>query len=346
MWTPATRRQHSRAGLRYASDLTDAEWAVLAPLLPPAPRRGRRRAWPEREIVNAIFYVLRAGCAWRLLPDSFPPWRTVYRWFARLRDGGVLEALNHHLVVLDRERAGREASPTGAVIDSQSTKTTEAGGPRGYDAGKKVMGRKRHAMVDTDGRALVLHAHPGSVQDRDGAPPLLRASRRRWPFVELAFADAGYAGERVAAASPIRIEIVRKPKGAGRLPPSMPADGWLSDRGSSRQCLLCARCTHRRILVVSAVGPAGRRNMRLETVPRHVERAVRTNRPQDPTRDGPIRVPAGTPASASQRISCTRILMQPSPRHLTMAKPGTACRSSTWRAARRRSSGRPPPRRA
>ena len=213
MWTPATRRQHSRAGLRYASDLTDAEWAVLAPLLPPAPRRGRRRAWPEREIVNAIFYVLRAGCAWRLLPDSFPPWRTVYRWFARLRDGGVLEALNHHLVILDRERGGREASPTAAVIDSQSTKTTEAGGPRGYDAGKKVMSRKRHAMVDTDGRTLVLHAHPGSVQDRDGAPPLLRASRSRWPFVELAFADAGYAGTRVAGASPIGIEIVRKPKG-------------------------------------------------------------------------------------------------------------------------------------
>lgn len=98
------------------------------------------------------------------------------------------------------------------MIDSQSTKTTESGGPRGYDAGKKVMGRKRHAMVDTDGRALVLQTHPGSVQDRDGAPPLLRASRRRWPFVELAFADAGYAGQSVAGASPIRIEIVRKPK--------------------------------------------------------------------------------------------------------------------------------------
>lgn len=213
MWTPAARRQHSRASLRYASDLTDAEWAVLAPLLPPAPGRGRRRAWSEREIINAIFYILRAGCAWRLLPDSFPPWRTVYRWFAQLRDGGVLEALNHHLVILDRERAGRDVSPTAAVIDSQSTKTTEAGGPRGYDAGKKVMGRKRHAMVDTDGRALVLHAHPGSVQDRDGAPPLLRASRCRWPFVELAFADSGYAGERVTSSSPIRIEIVRKPKG-------------------------------------------------------------------------------------------------------------------------------------
>jgi len=109
MWTPATRRQHSRAGLRYASDLTDDEWRILEPLLPAAPGRGRRRAWPLREIANAIFYVLRAGCTWRLLPDSFPPWRTVYRWFVRLRDGGVFEAINHHLVMLDRERVGREA---------------------------------------------------------------------------------------------------------------------------------------------------------------------------------------------------------------------------------------------
>src|SRR3712207_8417751 len=123
MWTPATRRRHSSAGLRYASDLTDAEWRILQPLLPPARPTGRRRAWPEREVVNAIFYVLRAGCAWRLLPDCFPPWRTVYRWFARLRDGGVLEGLNHALVMADRERAGREASPTAAVVDSQSVKT-------------------------------------------------------------------------------------------------------------------------------------------------------------------------------------------------------------------------------
>jgi transposase len=227
MWTPATRRQHSRAGLRHASDLTDAEGAVLAPLLSPASQRGRRQAWPEREIVNAVFH-LRAGCAWRLLPDSFPPWRTVYRWFARLRDGGVLEALNHYLVVLDRERAGREASPTAAVIDSQSTKTTESGGPRGYEGGKKVMDRKRHAMADTDGRALVLHAHPGSVQDRDGGPPLLRASRRRRPFVALAFADAGNAGERVVGASPIRIEIVRKPK--GQVGFAVHARRWVGER--------------------------------------------------------------------------------------------------------------------
>lgn len=93
MWTPATRRQRSRAGLRHASDLTDDEWRILEPLLPGVRRCARRRAWPLREIANAIFYVLRAGCTWRLLADSLPPWRTVYRWFLRLRDGGVFEAI-------------------------------------------------------------------------------------------------------------------------------------------------------------------------------------------------------------------------------------------------------------
>jgi putative transposase len=98
------------------------------------------------------------------------------------------------------------------VIDSQSVKITESGGLRGYDAGKKIKGRKRHAMVDADGRALKLHVHTADIQDRDGAGPVLRASRPHWPFVKLAFADAGYQGPRVAGASRIRVEIVRKPK--------------------------------------------------------------------------------------------------------------------------------------
>lgn len=210
MWTPTTRRHHSRTGLRYASDLTDPEWALLEPLLPPPCAQGRPRSWPMREVVNAIFYVMRSGCPWRLLPCDFPPWRTVYRWFAAWRDEGLFERVNQSLVMADREQSGRDASPSAAVIDSQSVKTTESGGPKGYDAAKKVMGRKRHALVDTDGRALLLVPHPASVQDRDGAGPVLRASRRPFPFIEHVFADAGYASERVSAATRIAVEIVRK----------------------------------------------------------------------------------------------------------------------------------------
>jgi putative transposase len=164
-----------------------------------------------REIVNAIFYVLRGGIAWRLIPKDLPPRTTVYRWFALWGDTGLFERMNHLLVMADRERIGREASPTAAVLDSQSVKTTESGGPRGYDAGKKVKGRKRQVMVDTDGRGLILEPQPADIQDRDGAPIVLRLSRRSFPFIVKAFADMGYAGEGPANATSITVEIVRRP---------------------------------------------------------------------------------------------------------------------------------------
>ena len=175
MWTRQTRAEHDRDHLRYTSDLTDAEWEILAPLLPPHAKTGRHRSWEMRELMNAIFYVLRGGVPWRMLPEHFPPHQTTYRWFMRFRDDGTWKTLNHLLVMRDRERVGREASPSAAVIDTQSIKTTEAGGPRGYDAGKKTKGRKRHALVDADGRALELQVQRASMQDRDGAPPVRTA---------------------------------------------------------------------------------------------------------------------------------------------------------------------------
>ena len=211
MWTPATRRQQSRDGLRSETDLTDAEWVVIKPLMPEPRQRGRPRAWPLREIVHAIFSVLRGGIAWRLILKDLPPRTTVYRWFAQWRDTGLFERINHRLVMADRERVGRDPSPRAAVIDSQSVKTIESGGPRGSDAGKTVKGRKRQVMVDTDGRGLILEPQPANIQDRDGAPLILRLSRRSFPFIAKAFADMGYAGNGPATATCITIEIVKKP---------------------------------------------------------------------------------------------------------------------------------------
>jgi len=134
--------------------------AVLA-----APCRcGRKRKWPMRRIVEAILFIMRAGCAWDMLPDGFPPFMTVYRWFARFRDDGTRDRINHHLVMQDRERVGRQASPSAAVVDSQNVKTSEAGGPSGCDAGKKVKGRKRQALVDTDGPLIKISVHPADIQ--------------------------------------------------------------------------------------------------------------------------------------------------------------------------------------
>ena len=218
MWTPTTRQQHSRTVTRYQTDLIDAEWRVIAPHLPKPCAMGRPREWPMREIINGIFYVMRAGCPWRLVPRDLPPWGTIYRWLAAWRDDGRFERINHALVMADRERVGRDPSPSAAIIDSQSVKTTEAGGLRGYDAGKKVNGRKRHALVDTDGRGLLLEPHPASIQDRDGGAPLIRASRRIFPFIQRVFADSGYAGEKVAKATLVAVEIVARTHQVGFAP--------------------------------------------------------------------------------------------------------------------------------
>ena len=152
-------------------------------------------------MLDAILYLLRTGCPWRFLPKEFPPKSTVFGYFRRLWEDGTWPTLHALLVMAAREQAGREASPTAGIVDSQSVRTTESGGPRGYDAGKKVNGRKRHILVDTLGLLLVLVVHTADIQDRDGLALVCRRLRRRFPWLRLIFADGGYQGETAACAA-------------------------------------------------------------------------------------------------------------------------------------------------
>jgi transposase len=183
MWTETTQQQYRRDGLRYASDVSDAEWAQIETLLPVPKRLGRPRTTQMRQVVNAMLYLLTTGCQWRLLPKEFPPFSTVQRFFYRWRDAGLWQTINHFLVMRTREAAGREASPTAGVLDSQSVKTTEAAGPRGYDAGKKIKGRKRHVLTDTNGLLVAAVVHQADIQDRDGAPLVLASARYLYPWL-------------------------------------------------------------------------------------------------------------------------------------------------------------------
>ena len=202
-------------GMRYTHDLTDAEWPFIDSCFPKPCKPGRPREYPYRELLNAMFYVVRTACQWRSLPTDFAPWGTVYHYYRLWKGNQLWEQIHTHLQEHVRQREGRQRHATAGIIDSQSVKSTECSDERGYDAGKKVNGRKRHVLVDTLGMGLLVLVLPANIQDRDAARQLLakffgQKTRRRIKHI---WADGGYAGALVAWALQLwrcTVEIVKR----------------------------------------------------------------------------------------------------------------------------------------
>jgi len=211
-YTAAHRREDLSP---YSTNLTDAEWELVADLFERIPgQRGTPVHYSRRDLVNACSYVLRTGCAWQLLPETFPPWQAVYKAFSRWVCAGVFEQMQDRLREQWRARMGRASTPSAAVIDAQSTRASPQGGESGFDAGKKVKGRKRNLVVDTMGLLIAVTVTAASVEDRDAAAAVVAQACVKSPRLEKLYTDGAYGGKcahDIEKAHHIRVEVVRRP---------------------------------------------------------------------------------------------------------------------------------------